>query len=131
MKPDPFGAPRPPVSAGSGFTQIWNSFTRDEGLSGEAKLIGLLYASFANNKREAYPGLPRLQKLTGWGRDVLQRARSELRERGLLERVAMRNCAGRFNGVRFRVSGQILARRAPETPPDGKSGDRVNRPPGS
>lgn len=131
MKPSPPGALHPPGSAGKGFTQVWNSFIRDEGLSGEAKALGLLYASFANAKREAYPGLPILQRLTGWGRDVVQRARSELRKRGLLERVAMRNYAGQFKGARFRVSDQNLARRPPEKPSDGDSGARTNRPPGS
>lgn len=97
-----------------GFTQIWNSFLDDPSLPGEAKLLGILYARHADKAGEAWPGLERLKSKTQWGRDVVQRARSLLRNNGLLTRKAQHK-GGRLKGVKFQVSERIRVHRKPET----------------
>ena len=111
----------------SGFTQVRNGFIRDTELSGEAKFLGVIYASFAGRDRTAYPGTKTLQRLTGWGRDKVKKARSELYANGLLTKKAERNERGAFVGVRYLVNDRILVRRGPENPSAGTSDARMPR----
>jgi hypothetical protein len=118
------------AAKGKGFTQIWNSFIRDRGISGKAKLLAIIYASYSNENADAWPGSKTLSGLTGWKKYSLQKARSELREKGLLARIPVQSKRGQFQGVKFRVSEKILARRKPENPSDGPSGERASGPTG-
>jgi hypothetical protein len=56
-------------------------------------------------------------RVTGWGRDKVERARRELVREGWLEKVYVRNARGRFDriAVKYRVTDRLLHR-----PRDGR-----------
>lgn len=108
---------------GQRFTLISNSFIEDTTLSAGAKLVGLMYAKYANKERLAWPSVATLQKLTRLGRDSVKRGRAELVQKRLLEKMQRRgNPHGRFGRVVYRVSAELLARRGTEIQSSGEMG---------
>ncbi len=93
-----------------GFTQIQNSFLDDMGISPEARWVGVFYARHANMKGWAYPGVARLVRLSGYGRDKVKRARKELMARGFLEMRRGPRRQGHFGRVKYRITERIRPR---------------------
>lgn len=100
----------PMSRARGGFSQIENSFLQDERLSGDAKLLGAVTASFANRDGLAWPGVRLLCKLTGMGAERVKKARSALVKHGALV-LAQSRQAGRFGRVHYEVTGALLHKR--------------------
>jgi len=98
------------------FVPIMHQFIRDESLSADAKLLGIVYASFADRGRKAWPGVATLQAKTGFGRDRLKRAREELVRGGFLIRRRERRGGGQFSRVIYEVSAELLWRKRTPTP---------------
>ena len=65
----------------SGFTQIQNSFIRDETISAKAKTIGMIYASYAGKDSIVFPGIKLLMALSKLDRDAVTAGRAELVKR--------------------------------------------------
>ena len=104
------------------FTQVYNSFIRDPSLSPEAKVLGCVFASYANKRGIAFPGTLRLMQETGMSRFLVTRGRSELVTKGFLRKHFTRGIAGKFargekqSAVTFEVSEKILRRPFAEKP---------------
>lgn len=97
------------------YTQIRNDFLRDPNLTPEEKLIGCLCASYHDANWRAWPGLPRLMRESGYGRDKTKRARSGLVEKQYLYLEREKTSCGRFVGAKFEVSEKILVRNSTES----------------
>jgi hypothetical protein len=95
----------------SGFSQIQTNFARNSELSPDARLIGVLYAGFANSEGWAWPSVPTLMRMARIGRDRVIKAKKELLNAGLLEKDQRQRSGGRFDQVRYRVGPGILAPR--------------------
>jgi len=100
-----------PASSGR-FTQITVGFLRDSGLSPGAKVVGALYASYADRDGWAFPGLATLMREAHMGRDKVKRAKKELVRAGLLELQRQQTISGQFARPRYRVSEKILVRHS-------------------
>jgi hypothetical protein len=100
-----------PASSGR-FTQITVAFLRDPRLSPEAKVVGALYATYADRDGWAWPGLATLMREAGMGRDSVKRAKKELARAGLLTLQRPRTISGQFARPRYRVSGKVLVRHS-------------------
>jgi hypothetical protein len=93
------------------FTQIKNDFLRDKELSPAAKLVGVVFASYANAQTIAWPGTTRLMHETRLGRDAVQRGRATLVKGGYLKKLLMRGKGGKIRNVRYLVTDRIIWRR--------------------
>lgn len=84
-------------------------------LSPGARFVLLIYCEHADNRtHHAFPGTPRIQRLTGFSDRNVQRYVQELRNAGLLELVE--NRGGRRNFATYRVVlPGLAAPMAPET----------------
>jgi len=108
-----------------------NTFLRDRKLSPEAKLVGAVFASYADAHGVAWPGTQRLMRETGFGRHVVERARSELVKGHYLSKFYPRYPNGELLGVRFRVTESLLRPALARTnEPLSKDGGAVYRFPG-
>jgi hypothetical protein len=112
--------------AGAGrFIQLNIDFLRETSLSGEARWLGCVLATFANFERLAWPGLRTLRKLTGLGINRLKSARAELVARGYIKRVQPRAKRARFGTVQYEITTRIL--HPPKNAPNKNAGsDREN-----
>ena len=99
----------------SGFVQIRVDYLRDENLSAAAKLVGAVYATYANRESGlAWPSLETIMKRTGLGRCSVKRARAELVKMGLLKIEQLKGKdapRGRFGQVRYKLSPRIVVDR--------------------
>lgn len=102
LEPEPGGE--------AGFFMPQRSFLRVPGLSREAKLVGMVFASYAGADRIAFPGVPLLKKETGMGDSLVKRGRRELVEKGFLEHAQDHDEAGHFDVVRYKVTSKLLHR---------------------
>jgi hypothetical protein len=98
----------------SGFTQIQNSFIRDETISAKVKTIGTIYASYAGKDSMAFPGFKLLMALSKLGRDAVTAGRAELVKRGHLKILIMKNEKGQYSRVRYQVNATLLVPRTTE-----------------
>jgi hypothetical protein len=109
------------VSSGEPFDQIVRAFSRHNQLSQEAKMLGILYAGYADRNGFAWVGFETLRgmllrrskkgALRKPGINAMKRARHELLEGGFLEVEQLSAAAGRFGRVRYRVTDKIVRRR--------------------
>lgn len=100
------------------FTQIKTDFLRDNKLSPAAKLVGVVFASYANAQTVAWPGTARLMRETRLGRDAVQRGRATLVKGGYLKKLLIRGKGGKIRNVRYLVTDRILWRRRPDHLPE-------------
>jgi hypothetical protein len=100
------------------FTQIKNEFLRDGELSPAAKLVGAVFASYADAQTIAWPGTRRLMDETHLGRDAVQRGRATLVKGGYLKKLLIRGKGGKIRSVRYLVTDRILWRRRPNHLPE-------------
>jgi hypothetical protein len=98
----------------SGFTQIQNSFIRDETISAKAKTIGMIYASYAGKDSIVFPGIKLLMALSKLDRDAVTAGRAELVKRGHLKKLIMKNEKGQYSRVRYQVNATLLVPRTTE-----------------
>ena len=97
--------PGPP----SGFVAVRRSFIRNTDLSGDAKLIGVIYAAFANQAAgKAFPSPATLKRLSGMGRNRVRAARNELVRGHYLAKVPQLAAKARFGLVDYRVTTKLL-----------------------
>lgn len=99
-----------------GFTQVVNVFLRNPRLSAPAKLVGALMASHADPSRIAWPGTELLMREGSLRRDAVEKGRSDLVKAGYLKKSFKRDAHGKFSGIRYKVSEEILPRRLPKNP---------------
>lgn len=107
------GPPRP-----AGFVQVRRDFVRDRNLSAEAKLVGVVMASYANGKGLAWPSVDTLKELTRLGENRVRRGRGELARAGYIrpvqERGKITRARSEFRTIRFEVMGNLLHRKSRE-----------------
>ena len=108
----------PTCSDAERFTQIKNEFLRDKGVSPAAKLVGVVFASYANAQTNAWPGTVRLMHETRLGRDTVQRGRAELVRGGYLKKLLIRGKSGKIRNVRYLVTNRTLRRRPSDRLPE-------------
>lgn len=91
-----------------GFVMIERAFQRDTRLSFEARSLAQLIAGFEGQDGEAFPGIPKLKKLTGWSGRRIMKYRTELRQAGRLKRWRQRQPNGTFfGGAKYRTVGVL------------------------
>ena len=93
------------------FSQIQHSFIRDKTLSAEARMVAIIYASFADFKGQTWPSFATLRSITGFGINKLHRIRQELVEKGVLVRRQGQGAFGRFDRAVYTVADAVLRRR--------------------
>lgn len=91
----------------AGRVLVQRGFICSDEVTPDMKLVALVYAAHANRHGLAWPGLIRLQSMTGLGRDVVKRARSSLVRLGLLTKRRIKTSDGKFSGVKYAVSEAI------------------------
>ena len=96
------------------FAQIASSFTRDHMLSGEAKVIGLLFVDHADRKGETYVSMGYLRRQTGFSEAVIERERAVLVRRCFLKKWAIRGKDGQYEGWRYKTTEKLRFRLNPE-----------------
>jgi hypothetical protein len=84
--------------------QIRTSFIRDNTLSAEARMLAMIYASFANRKGQVRPQAKLLRRITGFGCNKLLRIRKELAAKGILTRRQLKGRTGRFGAAVYTVT---------------------------
>lgn len=96
------------------FAQIRIGFIHSDELSPNTKLLGCVFATYADRDALAWPSTLILIRRTGLGRHSVERARAELVRKGFLRKIFLRNGMGKIYGIRFKVSERILVRRSPQ-----------------
>jgi len=94
------------------FAQLYHEALRDKSISAEARFVAILIGTYVNqHSRLAWPRTLRLMELTGWGRDVVKRARAEAVRAGYLVEVLDHDRRGRLVN-RWKVSEKLLREEA-------------------
>lgn len=110
------------------FTTVDNAAADDAGLSWEA--LGVLF--YVLTKPDDWEvKTSHLIRFRKGGRDRMQRIMRELQAGGFMRTAYQRDAAGRITSTYYEVtdSPDLIASRKPEKPADGKTGNRLNRPP--